>query len=329
MSAEQFRDALGTMTGKWYKMPAAHVDFGCSDETWASAAKWIWVDPQAAKDAPEETIYLRKEFNLAKVPQVAFFIGSSDNAFTVYINGQKAGSGKEWGKPELVEVTKHLVAGENVLAVEATNSKPEKKDQSGGPNPGGFIGVLRIEPRSARQGEIVTDNSWLCSSATFGRWEKSIFTAYGWSPAAELGTVETEPWKLRAKIAAAISSSQQYNRTRSALVPADPLMVSLGRPNREQVLTCRATPATTLQALELTNGETLSRLLKTGAESLCQLERKPAELIQEVYAKGLGRKPTAQELKVASELVGQEASKESVEDLLWSVAMLPEFQLIF
>ena len=58
------------------------------------------------------------------------------------------------------------------------------------------------------------------------------------------------------------------NQIRASLVAADPLTVALGRPNREQVVTTRATVATTLQALELTNGETLAKILHRGAEQL-------------------------------------------------------------
>ena len=49
---------------------------------------------------------------------------------------------------------------------------------------------------------------------------------------------------------------------------ADPLLLALGRPNREQVLTTRSPVATTLQMLELANGQTLSKLLQKGAEEL-------------------------------------------------------------
>ena len=39
--------------------------------------------------------------------------------------------------------------------------------------------------------------------------------------------------------------------------------------------------------------------------------------------------PTRQELQLAEELVGQPVRKEGVEDFLWAMAMLPEFQLIY
>jgi hypothetical protein len=130
---------------------------------------------------------------------------------------------------------------------------------------------------------------------------------------------------LAGKLAGAYPGS-----VRAALVAADPLLVALARPNREQVVTTRPTAATTLQALELTNGETLADLLKRGAENL--LATQPAakgDLISSLYEKALGRKPTGPELQLAREVVGQPIQPAGVEDLLWSVAMLPEFQLIY
>ena len=64
------------------------------------------------------------------------------------------------------------------------------------------------------------------------------------------------------------------DRTRAALVAATPLMLALGRPNREQVVTTRTGTATTLQTLELLNGPTLSDHLHQGRAAL---RRKPQE----------------------------------------------------
>ena len=119
-------------------------------------------------------------------------------------------------------------------------------------------------------------------------------------------------------------------KVRAALVAADPLMVALARPNREQVVTTRPTAATTLQALELTNGETLDDLLKRGAKNLLTApSAAPGDLISTLYEKALGRKPTGPELQFAREIVGQPVQPAGVEDFLWAVTMLPEFQLIY
>jgi cobalt-zinc-cadmium efflux system membrane fusion protein len=47
-----------------------------------------------------------------------------------------------------------------------------------------------------------------------------------------------------------------------------------------------------------------------------------------VFVQALGRTPTRKEREASLELVGDKPRKEGVEDLLWSVSMLPEFQFI-
>ena len=129
------------------------------------------------------------------------------------------------------------------------------------------------------------------------------------------------------------------NHVRASFVATDPLMTALGRPSREQVVTVRATTATTLQGLELTNGKTLARILQRGAERLAANfdlpdVKAPAKmstdlLLDRIYLQALGRKPKSDERKLARELVGDPVRPEGVEDLLWAVCMLPKFQLIY
>ncbi|HEY2838284.1 MAG TPA: DUF1549 domain-containing protein [Pirellulales bacterium] len=116
---------------------------------------------------------------------------------------------------------------------------------------------------------------------------------------------------------------------RAALATADPLITAMGRPNREQVVTSRPPAATTLEALELTNGQTLDETLKRGAARLLLDKPTPDALLDTVYAKALGRKPTDAERRTAQQVLGQPMTREGVEDLLWIVTMLPEFQLIY
>jgi mono/diheme cytochrome c family protein len=117
---------------------------------------------------------------------------------------------------------------------------------------------------------------------------------------------------------------------RAALVPADALMRSLGRPNREQVVTTRPDQLTTLQALDLSNGQVLADLLSRAAANWLKEPPKatPDPLIEDVYLRALCRRPTAEELTVAREIIGTAPTPDGVADLLWTVIMLPEFQLI-
>ena len=116
---------------------------------------------------------------------------------------------------------------------------------------------------------------------------------------------------------------------RCVFLDANPLLTALGRPIREQVVTRRDSQATTLQLLELTNGKTLDSQLKAGAKRWFEQSGKsPDELIARLYRIALSRKPTAEESKVARGILGDTPTVESVQDLLWIVAMLPEFQLV-
>ena len=153
----------------------------------------------------------------------------------------------------------------------------------------------------------------------------TALTGVGYSaPATNVTTSPSETKNIADKLAAARPGS-----IRAALVAADPLQVALARPNREQVVTTRSSTATTLQALELTNGETLADTLRRGAENLLAVPYANGDLISALYEKALGRKPTRPEARVAREMVGDPARAAGVEDLLWSVAMLPEFQLVY
>ncbi len=125
-----------------------------------------------------------------------------------------------------------------------------------------------------------------------------------------------------------VPAERQFVRT--ALVNADLLMRSLGRPNREQVVTTRPDQLTTLQALDLSNGPILAGTLDRGAAYLLKTHPGTSadRLIEEVYVRALCRKPTGEEVATAREIVGVPMSADGVADLLWAVCMLPEFQLI-
>jgi mono/diheme cytochrome c family protein len=127
-----------------------------------------------------------------------------------------------------------------------------------------------------------------------------------------------------------VTGDRSMVETRAALALADPLMLALGRPNREQVVTVRPAVATTLEALELTNGDTLARMLAQGAEMWTrEAGGSPTGLVETLYRHALGRAPTPAEQQTAEELVGSPVRKEGVEDLLWALVMLPEFQLVY
>jgi hypothetical protein len=142
--------------------------------------------------------------------------------------------------------------------------------------------------------------------------------------APEKGAVNVRPESI------ALGGPTNQPFIRAALVNADLLMRSLGRPNREQVVTTRGDVLTTLQALDLSNGPILSETLTRGAAQMLARapQATPDERTLALFIQALCRPPTAGERAAARELLGAPVTAEDLADLLWAVCMLPEFQLI-
>ena len=119
-----------------------------------------------------------------------------------------------------------------------------------------------------------------------------------------------------------------YPYARASLVKNDRFLTALGRPNRENVSTSRSSQANLLQALELTNGEVFNTALEAGAKKWSEKFESNEPLIEEIYKQALGRAPEKTELQVALKILGSKPDEADIEDLLWSVMLLPEFQLI-
>jgi hypothetical protein len=136
----------------------------------------------------------------------------------------------------------------------------------------------------------------------------------------------TAPAKPDAEVLAATASLPMV---RAALVKATPLMAALGRPNRDQVVTSRPSDLTTLEAILLANEQSLAdEIAKGGGQILAEHGPDPDRITSWIFSAALSRPPTADEAAVAQDLLGAAPTAEKVADCLWSVVMLPEFQLV-
>ncbi|GAA4438287.1 hypothetical protein GCM10023091_18710 [Ravibacter arvi] len=115
---------------------------------------------------------------------------------------------------------------------------------------------------------------------------------------------------------------------RASLVINDKFMTALGRPNRETVSTSRMSQANLLQALELTNGTTFYETLKRGAKDWKKRYPSSKGLVTGLYLNAYGRQPTGEELAIASKILGDVPDENGIQDLVWAIALSPEFQLI-
>ncbi len=361
MTAEQFVDALSIVTQQWpeptesmlkvdgrgqggqLKMVRAAIAASESFE-WDPrarqqllmriAADWIWSHRDAQRD-PGGRILVRKEFGIDQVPDRVIAAASADNELVLYINGERVASSVDWTNPVVLDVTKYLRDGDNVIAAEVTNW-PDRVHQRGldkanGPNPAGFIAWIGGLEDDRPLWGIGSDESWLWATATDGSWTESSFEPIGWKHAVVLP--EARRLYQRVDLGAAIAAGipEQNNATiRASIGFTDPLLTALGRPNREQVSTRRDPFASTLQAMELTNGSTLTQKISEGALQRFNDAKGDAEtIVEDLFGVALNRVPTVEERRIAIGLVGERPTLEGVEDLLWTIIMLPEFQLIY
>lgn len=115
---------------------------------------------------------------------------------------------------------------------------------------------------------------------------------------------------------------------RAALVQNDPFLTALGRPSRENIISAREGQATLLQAMELTNGKLLNETLIAGAKEWADDHQSPESLTEAVFRQSFGRAPSEDERRVANEILENGVDTNAVQDLLWAVILLPEFQFI-
>jgi mono/diheme cytochrome c family protein len=116
---------------------------------------------------------------------------------------------------------------------------------------------------------------------------------------------------------------------RASLVKNNSFLTALGRPNRETVSTSRESRANLLQALELTNGDQLTEVLVRGAGHWQQNYRTTDRIIEEIYRRALLRAPEPKETALARDVLGESPDTEGIQDLFWSVLLLPEFQIVY
>ena len=122
--------------------------------------------------------------------------------------------------------------------------------------------------------------------------------------------------------------SESLEPVRAALVKSNLLMRTLGRPNREQVVTTRPAVFTTLEAIDLANGKLLTDLLHQGAAKINASEPDAKQRITNLFQTALSRDPTPAEQNALESLTAGSDPRTGTADLLWTILMLPEFELV-
>ncbi len=339
LTAEQFVDAVWQLTGTAPTRYDAPVLRGKVEAAAVAAEKlsgtWIWGQADAAASPAGETFTFRGTWKLPAAPVQAVAAASCDNAYTLYVAGRAVGGSQEWTRVEPIVLTQALKPGANQILIVASNAGK-------GPNRAGLFFEARVKTADGATHRFATDDSWECTTEkpdARGRFskpgkkpqDKDETYQSEWKPV--FPVKDAEVWKrqiddeLRAALVRGLSDERHM--VRASLLKSDFLMRSLGRPNRDQIVSVRPMELSTLEAIDLSNGSTLADALHRGAVGIVKAsEYDASELVDYLFRFTLARLPTSDERAAAVELLGPKPAPESVADLLWAVLMLPEFQLV-
>lgn len=329
LTAEQFLDGVWQITG------AAPAKFDApifrtridpdQKQDFDLKAKWIWGD--SAKQVPpaDETIVVRKIIELPAAVKRGGAVLTCDNSHILFINRREVDKGDNWAQVRTLPLHTLLKPGKNEITAIVHNG-------GGAPNPAGFFFDARLELENGEQREISSDASWEWNPNAPATKEGRLGGISGkWAPVTIVKPVGswTNAVDSQARSLLAVAAEGKQPMVRASLLKNTALMKSLGRPMREQIVSMRPGQLTTLEAIDLSNEATLAQAFAQGAQRLiAQADGDPQRLTEHLYQFALSRKPTTAETEIITQILGEQPQPAQVEDLLWSVCMLPEFFLI-
>jgi hypothetical protein len=331
MTAEQFVDAVWQITSAApVKVDAAVVRAHLSPTVQATKkpdAQWIWGNSAADGKLPKagETIALRREFTIPKDIRRAAAVITCDNEYTLTVNGRQMSSGVDWQRLDAVALDGVLRRGKNDILVIAKNAGTE-------PNAAGMFVEVRIVMADGQEQRLASDGEWQWSPtlppAASGKYKT---VPNNFKPVTIVPALQAWSEKIDGQVASMLKQLTRGDipMARDSLMKSDFLTRTLGRPNRDQIVSMRPTDLGTLEAIDLANGPTLEGILESGAKKLAERHwDAPDDFVNWLYRFAFSRNPTPEELGAAKDGLGRTLTKEGIQDMLWAVCMQPEFQLV-
>ena len=327
ITSEQFIDAIWQLSAAAPQKFDAPVIRGTvkkeEAERLSLPSRWIWKASATTPPAAGDQALLRKDFTIKKRVIGAGLIASADNSFTLQVNRKQALSGSNWNELESASVLNLLRPGVNRILFLAKNGGDK-------PNAAGAFAMLRLVFDDGSEEIITTDDTWQAATTipknfASPKWDFSVLK---WASVSEM-SVAVWPTAIDPLIgeSLALKSSSSNLMVRASLLKSDFLMRSLGRPNRDQIVTSRPNEITTLEAIDLSNSDVLAGYFDRGAAQLLESASDPG-FIDQLYLSTLTRTPSAEEKSLLKEILTDKPDNQTVADVLWVITMTPEFMLI-
>jgi alpha-L-rhamnosidase len=177
---------------KWIGLPGPMVYPRQERPLLLEGCKWVWfpeAGTQPQKSAPAATRFFRGYLQVPAGRTIlrARFLLTADDKFELFANGKPACAGAGHNAPQVAELTNHLVAGKNVLAIAATNAMP---------SPAGLAGRLIVELDAGEPIVQSIDAAWKAADKTAADWNNPNFDDSAWPAAIVIATMGDEPWGM-------------------------------------------------------------------------------------------------------------------------------------
>ena len=318
LSAEQFTDVFSQTIYPFY----SHTYFLADRDTLPASPSWIWhreIELDRTVLPKPGTRWFRHSFVLDQDRRniaSARILATADSSFIIYLNGVEQLRGNDVRKVMQQSIGDHLFEEENIISTLAINDGVI-------PNPAGLLMTLRIQYRDGNTQMIKTSHDWLSTAAIpSNSWMDLNFQDTAWVRVKSDG--EKGFWGYPIDFYFEKSSSAF---ARASLVRLDPFLNIMGRPTRENVTTTRESEATLIQAMTLANHDLLADNISRGAIIWKNKPGSNDSKLEELFFQLIGRRPHNRELRIMVRNINDN-SVENWEDVIWSLLMLPEFNLI-
>ncbi|MGP4010587.1 alpha-L-rhamnosidase [Streptomyces sp. 4N124] len=177
----------GQWTADWISAPASLTDAPSFE-----GGSWIWFpegDPTSG--VPAATRWFRGTAELPDGITAATLAITADNVYAVSVNGVEVAhtdldtDNEGWRRPAVIDVLDRVRAGDNVVAVSATNATV---------GPAGLIAVLVVRTASGEQ-KVFTDASWKATDQEPpAGWREFGFDDGGWPAVRVAAAWGGGPW---------------------------------------------------------------------------------------------------------------------------------------
>ena len=147
--------------------------------------EWIWSHEHKTGQVPFLSAHFRKTFYATSTTSAQLQI-AADDAYEVFVNGQRIATGESWEHMDVYEISEHVQSGRNLIAVKVTNRTGDHA---------GLSARIDINEERGHQRTFVTDRTWRVNLSPLPLWYVPRYNDRRWNAARSLGPFSiAEPW---------------------------------------------------------------------------------------------------------------------------------------